>query len=85
MFSGSMGFGRWLGKLPSGSKYIGTYSNGSPSNIGGSIFPAMPFPASTTIFSGLPRFSASMNERQCLAYSCVMSLRSTEPEVERAR
>jgi hypothetical protein len=61
-----MGFGGWFGKEPSSSKYMGTYSNGSLSKMGGSILPAMPLPASTTILSGL-KPSVSINPRQCSA------------------
>src|SRR5215208_4981470 len=65
-FSGSIGFGGWLGKVPSSSKYIGTYSKGRCSKIGGTILPAMPFPASITIFSRL-RPSVWIKLRQCFA------------------
>jgi hypothetical protein len=66
MFWGSMGFGGWFGNEPSSSKYIGTYSKGSFSKMGGSILPAIPLPASTTIFRGL-KPSVVMKLRQCSA------------------
>ena len=52
-FSGRSGFGSWFGNEPSGSKKQRTASTvGSRSSTGGSIAPAIPFAASTTIFSG---------------------------------
>ena len=52
MFFGSSGLASWFGKVPSSSKYIGTTSMGRPSNTSGTVWPPMPLPASTTIFSG---------------------------------
>src|SRR6187397_159922 len=61
-FSGSSGFGSWFGKDPSGSKKHRTTSScGSRSSSGGSIAPAIPFAASTTIRSGRSD-SGSTNE-----------------------
>lgn len=66
MFFGSSGLASWLGKVPSSSKYMGTTSTGSGSKTLGTVWPAMPLPASTTTFSGrmAPR---STRERRCAA------------------
>ena len=65
-FSGSSGFGSWFGNVPSGSKKQRTTSScGSRSSTGGSIAPAIPFAASTTIRSG--RIDVGVDEREHLA------------------
>ena len=51
-FSGSIGLASWLGNVPSSSKYIGTRSMGSPSSTFGTVYPAIPLPASATTLSG---------------------------------
>ena len=59
-FSGSSGLGSCPGKLPSGVKYVSTRSSFRCRRSGPTIGPAMPFPPSTTTFSGFTT-AGSMN------------------------
>ena len=71
-FSGSSGLASWFGKLPSSSKYSGTSSIGRGSrpaarpSTAGTVWPAIPLPASTTTLRRRPP-ERSTSPRRCSA------------------
>ena len=77
-FSGSSGFGSRSGNDPSGSKKQRTTSTGSRASTGGSIAPAIPFPASITMRSGRTS-DTSMRDITRSTYAGQMSTGSPSP------
>ena len=68
MLAGSMGLGSWFGNVPSSSKNSGMISIGRPPKTAGTVYPAMPLPASTATFSGRMA-DRSTSDRRNAAYS----------------
>ncbi|MNT07340.1 hypothetical protein D3C72_1420400 [compost metagenome] len=57
-FSGLLGSGWWLGKLPSTSENSSVTSQPRARKMPGAVAPAMPLPLSTTIFIGRASFTS---------------------------